>query len=117
MKMRKTSAIGKIGVVGLVLGAGLWAQPLNGQAPQDLEQAFLKPPESARPWVYWFWLNGNITKEGITADLEAMQRVGIGGVLIMEVDQSIPKGPAAFAGPEWRELFKHVAKEAHRLGI
>ncbi len=52
-----------------------------------LEKEFVSPPESARPWVYWFWLNGNITPEGITADLEAMKRVGIGGVLIMEVDQ------------------------------
>ena len=51
-------------------------------------------PDSARPWVYWFSLNGNITREGITADLEAMQRVGIGGVLFMEVDQGAPKGPA-----------------------
>ena len=48
---------------------------------------------AARPWVYWFWLNSNITKEGITADLEAMQRVGIGGVLIMEVDQARRKAP------------------------
>ena len=57
-----------------------------------LEKGFLAPPAAARPWVYWFWLNGNITREGITADLEAMQRVGIGGVLIMEVDQGAPPG-------------------------
>ncbi len=84
---------------------------------EELATQFSSPPASARPWVYWFWLNGNITREGITADLEAMARVGIGGVLIMEVDQGIPKGPAAFASPEWRQLFKHVAKEAHRLGL
>ena len=47
-----------------------------------LERGFLTPPNSARPWVYWFWLNGNITREGITADLEAMRRAGIGGALI-----------------------------------
>ena len=78
---------------------------------------FLTPPESAKPWVYWFWLNGNITREGITADLEAMHRVGIGGVLIMEVDQGVPLGPVPFAGPKWRELFKHMVAEAGRLGI
>ena len=49
----------------------------------DLDKAFAHPPDSARPWVYWFWLNSNITSNGITADLEAMKRVGIGGVLIM----------------------------------
>ena len=74
----------------------------------ELEKSFVRPPESARPWVYWFWLNGNITREGITADLEAMKRVGIGGVLIMEVDQGAPLGPVAFMSRQWRELFKHV---------
>ena len=59
------------------------------------------PSASARPWVYWFFLNGNITHEGITADLEAMKRRGIGGVLIVEVDQGTPKGPVAFASPAW----------------
>src|SRR5690242_17013001 len=48
----------------------------------DLTEGFSQPPDSARPWVFWFWLNGNITREGITADLEAMQRVGIGGAWI-----------------------------------
>ena len=86
-------------------------------ASSGLDQSFLHPPDSARPWVYWFWLNGNITSNGITADLEAMKRVGIGGVLIMEVDQGTPKGQADFGGRQWRELFKHVCAEANRLGL
>ncbi|MCA1995601.1 MAG: hypothetical protein LDL56_00050 [Armatimonadetes bacterium] len=86
-------------------------------APPRLAGVFEEPPSSARPWVYWFWLNGNVTREGITADLEAMARVGIGGVLIMEVDQGTPVGPVAFAGPQWRELFRHVCREADRLGL
>ncbi|HSI72680.1 MAG TPA: glycosyl hydrolase, partial [Fimbriimonas sp.] len=83
----------------------------------DLVSDFIKPPASARPWVYWFWLNGNISKAGITSDLEAMSRVGIGGVLIMETDQGTPVGPVAFGSPEWRTLFKHVVSEGARLGI
>lgn len=83
----------------------------------SLEQGFRQPPDSVRPWVYWFWLNGNITREGITADLEAMQRVGIGGALIMEVDQGTPVGPVDFMSPKWRELFRHVHAEARRLGL
>ncbi len=83
----------------------------------SLKSGFVKPPDSARPWVYWFWLNSNITREGITADLEAMKRVGIGGVLIMEVDQGAPVGQAAFMGDEWRGLFKHAVAEAGRLGL
>jgi len=91
---------------------------LAGAASADeLASQFASPLASARPWVYWFWLDGNITREGITADLEAMQRTGIGGVLIMEVDQGAPKGPARFGSPAWRELFKHVCAEASRLGL
>jgi hypothetical protein len=89
----------------------------GAQPASELEKGFVRPPESARPWVYWFWLNGNITREGITADLEAMKRVGIGGVLIMEVDQGVPLGPLDFMSPPWRELFKHVVSEARRLGL
>jgi hypothetical protein len=83
----------------------------------DLTKNFTEPPQSARPWVYWFWLNGNITRSGITADLEAMQRVGIGGVLIMEVDQGTPVGPVSFMSPSWRDLFRHAVTEARRLGL
>ena len=84
---------------------------------EDLEAGFRSPPAEARPWVYWFWVNGNITREGITADLEAMAGVGIGGVLIMEVDIRTPAGPAPFGGGAWRELFRHVCAEADRLGL
>ncbi len=83
----------------------------------DLKQYFAAPPAAARPWVYWFPLSGNLTREGITADLEAMARVGIGGLIYMEVDQGAPKGPADFAGPLWRELFAHLCAEARRLGL
>src|SRR5512136_524598 len=101
-----------------VLLAVLTLAAANGRAnADDLSAGFTKPPDSARPWVYWFWLNGNISREGITADLEAMKRVGIGGVLIMEVDQGAPLGPNGFASPPWRELFKHVCAEAARLGL
>lgn len=104
-----------IAIAWLVLFGACQPGP-TGEA-QDLEAGFARPPVSARPWVYWFWLNGNITREGITADLEAMRRVGIGGVLIMEVDQGTPEGDVAFASPAWRDLFEHAVAEAHRLGL
>ena len=78
---------------------------------------FRSPSVENRPWVYWFWNNGNLTREGITADLEAMQRVGIGGVLIMEVSVGAPKGPVDYMGDQWRELFQFALSEAERLGL
>ncbi len=108
------SAAGSAATVLLLLAMSV----CHGAQPgSELEKGFVRPPESARPWVYWFWLNGNITREGITADLEAMKRAGIGGVLIMEVDQGAPLGPVAFMSEQWRELFKHVVAEARRLGL
>jgi hypothetical protein len=91
----------------------LTAEPISTGLQRDFE----RPPDSARPWVYWFWLNGNISSNGITADLEAMKRAGIGGVLIMEVDQGAPVGPMAFMSEPWRALFRHVVSEAQRLGL
>ena len=56
----------------------------------DLEASFLDPPESAKPWTWWHWIDGNITKEGITGDLEAMSRAGLGGALIFNVKLGLP---------------------------
>ncbi len=82
-----------------------------------LAASFAAPPDSARPWVYWMWMDGNLTQEGITADLEAMKTAGIGGVVICEVSVGIPRGPVEFMSPEWRRLFDHVVREAERLGL
>ena len=89
----------------------------RADAVSGLEAGFVRPPDFARPWINWFWLDGNITREGITADLEAMQRVGLGGVLIMDVTQQIPPGPVRFGSPQWHDMFKHTLTEAARLGV
>lgn len=62
-------------------------------------------------------MNGNITKEGITADLEAMAAAGIGGAQIFNVDERIPAGPIKYFSDEWRALVVHAAKEAKRVGL
>ncbi|MBI2433880.1 MAG: glycosyl hydrolase [Candidatus Hydrogenedentes bacterium] len=98
--------------------AGAIILGMFGSASGALEPgAFAHPPDSDRPWVYWFWKNGNISREGITADLEAMERVGIGGVILMEVSLSVPPGNYTFFTPEWRELFAHAVSESARLGL
>ena len=82
-----------------------------------LARSFIAPPDSAKPYTWWHWMNGNISKEGLTADLEAMKRVGISGAQIFNVDEEIPEGPAPFMSPQWLELFRYAAMEAKRLGI
>jgi len=52
------------------------------KAAEDLparEAGFVNPPDTTYPWFYSFWMEGNITKEGITADLEAMRQAGLAG--------------------------------------
>jgi hypothetical protein len=84
---------------------------------RELAEEFREPPAAARPWVYWFFMDGNLGREGITADLEAMQQAGLGGVILMEVDVGIPKGPVKFMSEPWLALFKHAVTEAERLGL
>ncbi|MBN2211465.1 MAG: hypothetical protein JW709_08740 [Sedimentisphaerales bacterium] len=113
--MAKTSSIV---VVFITIIAVIMVSPWAGLAQTGLERNFISPPDDARPWVNWEWINGNINREGITADLEAMARVGIGGVLIVEVDdERAPAGPVGFASDEWRDLFLHAVREAQRLGL
>jgi alpha-L-rhamnosidase len=93
------------------------AQSVEHGTAASLEKLFGSPAEEAWPWTYWYGEDGNITREAITADLEAMHRVGIRGVLYMEVDLLIPKGPVRSLSPEWQELMKHALREADRLGM
>ena len=63
----------------LIAGPTAWAGRTSAQAQgEQLERGFKEPPDSAKPRAWWHWLNGNITKEGITADLEWMKQAGIG---------------------------------------
>ncbi len=89
----------------------------SAASTDSLETGFLNPPDSARPQTWWHWMNGNITKEGITADLEAMKRIGLGGATIVNVDCGIPRGPVTFMSPQWREDFKFAVQDANRLGL
>src|SRR4051794_40028532 len=90
--------------------------PTTTRAADALEEGFRNPPASAKPHTWWHWMNGNVTKEGITLDLEAMHRVGVGGAQIFIADCGIPAGDVPFMSPQFREMIKHAAKEADRLG-
>jgi hypothetical protein len=109
-----------IPVISMTLAASLlvFVLGLSSCRVRDaLAEGFARPPDEARPWVYWMWMDGNLTREGITADLEAMRAAGLGGVVICEVNVGVPRGPVEFMSPEWRRLFKHVVREAERLGL
>jgi hypothetical protein len=92
--------------------------PARAAASAPLGPAiFRDPPASARPHTWWHWMNGNVTADGITRDLQAMARVGVGGVQMFDVGSGIPKGPAATLSAEWIALVRHAIAECDRLGL
>ncbi|MBN2295671.1 MAG: discoidin domain-containing protein [Pirellulales bacterium] len=95
----------------------------SASRPNNLEIGFHNPPHSAGIRAFWWWLNGNVTKEAITRDLEEMKEKGYNGALIFDADGSdqrgnrpTPAGPL-FGSPQWMELFVHACREAKRLGL
>jgi len=85
------------------------------------EKNFAHPPASARPWVFWYWMNAAVSKKGITADLEAMKQVGIAGAYLMPIkDTTSPPQflpTARQLSPEWWGLVKFAMQEAKRLNL
>jgi hypothetical protein len=90
----------------------------------ELTECFDHPPDAARPHTYWHWMNGNVTKEGVTADLEAMQRAGIGGVVLFNIEGKLTESmpvyidrPVRSLTPPWFAMLHHAAAECKRLGL
>ena len=86
-----------------------------------LASAFANPPQGAGPGAYWYWLGGNVTRQGITADLEAMRDAGIWNPMLFAIGKSGPdtliNPPADALTPVWWEMVEHAASEAARLGL
>ncbi len=97
--------------------------PLELTAQQDrdsLAQGFSNPPESAKPRVWWHWMNGNITKEGIRLDLEWMHRIGLGGFQNFDASLDTPQvveKRLAYMTPEWKEAFTYATELADQMGM
>jgi hypothetical protein len=87
---------------------------------KDLEEGFLNPPQSARPRVWWHWMNGNITKEGIRSDLHWMHRIGIGGFQNFDAALMTPRiveKRLQYMTPDWKDAFLFTTKLADSLGL
>jgi hypothetical protein len=82
-----------------------------------LSEEFKSPPESSNPGVYWYFMDGNLSREEMTKDLESMKEVGISNLIFLEVGIGVPRGPVDFMSEEWQDLFVHAVREAERLGI
>jgi len=109
----------KVVFFGIVLAAVL------GTGADTLEQGFRDVPMAERPWCYYWWVNGNVDTETITRDLEAMRRIGFGGILLFDargyhedVNHLIyPKPKMEFMSDTWRAMVTHTVREAARVGL
>ena len=101
--------------------------PLCAQAATSIEQDFANPPSTAKPYVWWHWMGANISKEGITKDLEAMKAAGIGGATVFNITSGVRESQAPIGNLPWPErtyrspaywdCLRHAAVEAKRLGL
>lgn len=113
--MKKNS--GLIAVFSLMLAC-------NSGYAQDKSDNLLKefaiPPNSAKPRVWWHWMNGNISKEGIQKDLDWMSRVGIGGFQNFDANLMTPvvvPKKLVFMQPDWKDAFKFTTELADKKGL
>ena len=96
----------------LFLGVSLFAKA------QAINQSFMTPPQSARPYTWWHWVNGNVSKAGITKDLETMKALGLGGFHVFDGGlPGIPEGPVIYNSDKFHEMTAFAFSEAERLGL
>ncbi|MBD0296773.1 MAG: glycoside hydrolase, partial [Flavisolibacter sp.] len=93
------------------------AQTNKGNA---LAQGFTSPPNAAQPRVWWHWMNGNITKDGIRKDLLWMHHNGIGGFQNFDAGLTTPQiveKRLTYMTPEWKEAFRFATQLADSLQL
>lgn len=129
MSNSRRSFLRKVGTSAIIAAArplfagGLMVPTGNGPASGKLDGmklAFGNPPNSARPRVWWHWMNGNITKKGIRLDLEWMHRVGLGGVTVFQGSIDTPqvvKQRLVYMSPGWKDAFRCATTTAENLGL
>ena len=112
----------RVVAIGIVLTGmtGLTSSQSLSDPSDPLEQGFRQPPDSAKPRVWWHWMNGNISKEGIKMDLEWMHRVRLGGFQNFDAALATPQvvdHRLAYMTPEWKDAFKYATTLADQLGM
>jgi hypothetical protein len=97
--------------------AVLFLQACTAQSSDGLKEAFVNPPETSMPGVYWYFMDGNLSMEEMTRDLESMKEAGINHVIFLEVGIGVPRGPIDFMSELWQDHFVHAVRETERLGM
>jgi alpha-L-rhamnosidase/Glycosyl hydrolases family 2, sugar binding domain len=87
----------------------------------DLRAGFIAPPNTARPRVWWHWIDGVVSEEGVKLDLEWMKRIGLGGLQHFDVaigSTAPDRGQALeYGSPQWRSAMRRSIAQANKLGL
>ena len=116
MKTCQSFAVDRV-FIALALFALTLAFDLVACAEDEALRAFLNPPQTAKPGVYWFFLDANLSKDGMKKDLDAMSRAGIARAIMMEADLGGPKGNVNYLSEEWLEDWEFATSYANSLGV
>lgn len=91
------------------------------QQTNQLKQDFQSPPQDANPWVFWYWMEGAVSREGVHADLVAMKEAGIGGAYLMPIKGATNppwiEKPVVQLTPEWWKMVLYAMDQADSLGL
>ncbi len=104
----------------LAMAVACSAPHFNKKEYDSLKQAFINPPQSAKPMVWWHWMNGNITPDGLRKDIEWMHRSGIGGFHVFDAALDTPqmvRDRIDYMSPEWKDAFAAAIALADSLGM
>jgi hypothetical protein len=101
----------------IIMISGLIFISCQPSQTDKLAEDFIDPPSAFKPWLYWYWIDENISREGISADLEAMARAGIGRALIGHVSPGTERGEVRILSETWWDLLEHAVREGNRTGI
>ncbi|MFH5885474.1 glycosyl hydrolase [Halalkalibaculum sp. DA3122] len=103
--------------IGLIILLGACSNGPNNSVYQELRSNFKTPTASSHPGVYWYFMDGNMSKKEMTKDLESMKAAGISHLIFLEVNVGIPRGEVNFMSEKWLDLFEHAESVARRLDI
>jgi (4-O-methyl)-D-glucuronate---lignin esterase len=107
-------------IVASVLAFPCAAAGVQSTLRDPLADGFRAPPPAAEPRVWWHWMNGNVTKDGIRLDIEWMKRIGIGGMDAIDASIATPqvvKRRLVYMTPAWDDAFRYAARLANKFGM
>jgi hypothetical protein len=108
-------------LLALLIASSLLVSGGAAAQPDSLRDGFADPPASARPWVWWHWIDGNISKDGIDRDLDWFRQIGIGGVQVFDVAQPgvarVVEKRLIYMQPDWQDAFRYAIAGAAARGI